>query len=434
MDFESINLIWIIRLLFPLVVFWLYWRDNTKPKLTTPREFVYDRDFLLSLKGGFNNDYDARSKVPKALLVDSFSNIASRKSGKSQTTGNNRREVESRIATTTTTKMKKTSNSEGDDDGRSAHRDQYLESMEENAASMGGQSSLPEQQQHPQPQDGENKRENMEKKEHGNLPAARNGAERVRNSHIERLVNYLSFHPPPKRIFLPETPPPPPPPMPEDQDPTDVQRRSAKLNEEAISILKGSLVFKKIAVAHQLFDQLTSEKLPVKEETFNLIVQLAVAAQDIKAASNYLMKMESAGLCPSVKLLGTVMQLYSQSKNNKNQTQQVPQQQQQPHGAPTSWREAPCDNPGAFPPDFPQLSPDAAEFYPRQVSNANAAAFEALVANTGCAYDRKTMNTGNTMWCAPPIMSPDAAEFIPGDMGVGVIPNGRDAYLRKRIS
>jgi len=440
MDFEFINLIWVIRLLFPLVVFWFYWRDNSKPKVApTPIEFVYDRKYLLSVKGGYRNDSEAKSRVMKTMFVEALSSNGSRRSGKSQVSGKKR--VGDSSSNQDAVSLESTTRAGGQGQVKTSAAKRATDGVIGGHDTNAGGAAVEDTSGHDRDmrgdmRDGYGMRAAVE-----NTAQPRREAERARDSNIESLVNYLSFNPPTKRLFLPETPPPPPA-TPAVYNAAECQRKSAKSNEEAISILRGALSFKKVAVAHRLYEQLTQEKLTIKEETFNLMVQLAVAAKDIKAASNFLMKMESAGLCPSVKLLGTVMQLYSQTKTN-NKTQSQPQAAVQQPMQPTSWREGDNISTNCGPmtgPFIPQLSPNAAEFYPRQVSNSSAVSYGTLAANTAFAFERKSLSSGDNsmMWNGVDYgaaqMSAHAAEFIPCQT-VGVIPDARDlSYVRKRIS
>eukprot|EP00397_Hematodinium_sp_SG-2012_P029542 GEMP01031221.1.p1 GENE.GEMP01031221.1~~GEMP01031221.1.p1 ORF type:complete len:405 (+),score=87.56 GEMP01031221.1:121-1335(+) len=154
---------------------------------------------------------------------------------------------------------------------------------------------------------------------------------------VESLVNYLSFNPREKRQYIPDKPPPAPAPMRElgvpgnaptnaradksaiiDNADSDIQLIiAAKSNDEAVRVLRGALVFKKISVVHRLYQQLTEAAISIKEETFLLMVQIAVIAKDMRAAADYLMLMEAAGFQPPTSLLNSVMALYSASKKEE---------------------------------------------------------------------------------------------------------------------
>lgn len=149
--------------------------------------------------------------------------------------------------------------------------------------------------------------------------------------HLESLLNYVAFNrKEQQRTFIldsEDAPPPPPPPkakLPEEiaeaTDPVQPTKSAAeKANEEAQMVLLGAITFKRVDVAKDIYNQLSSSKLAIFERTFKLIVEAAVLAQDLKAASDFLMKMEAAGFTPESHLLDKVMDLYTQHKSKREQ-------------------------------------------------------------------------------------------------------------------
>lgn len=143
-------------------------------------------------------------------------------------------------------------------------------------------------------------------------------------SQIEALLNFVAFgfKEQPKRIFLPEEHRPPPPPK---KPAAPAGRRieadaleAATANSEAQSVLKG-LANSKAAlhsadVAPLLQRRLDAAGVALSEATYALMVQSCVSANDLRSASDFLMKMESAGHSADHDLLDKVMDLYSASR------------------------------------------------------------------------------------------------------------------------
>lgn len=152
-------------------------------------------------------------------------------------------------------------------------------------------------------------------------PAAKALEERM---HLESLVNYVIFNrPEQQRVFLPfqnGAPPPPPPPAKQQQDVSDeavaeaAQAASDKANLEAQVVLRGALGIKRSDVAQHLHECLSKASIDVSELTFTRMIEVCVAAGDLKRASQFLMKMESVGHLPDSGLLDRVMNLYSETR------------------------------------------------------------------------------------------------------------------------
>merc|ERR1719277_527903 len=66
-------------------------------------------------------------------------------------------------------------------------------------------------------------------------------------------------------------------------------------------------------IAKNLHQQLLDSQVKTSEATFSLMVEVCVNGADLKGASDFLMKMESAGYSADSELLDKVMDLYSES-------------------------------------------------------------------------------------------------------------------------
>lgn len=156
--------------------------------------------------------------------------------------------------------------------------------------------------------------------------AAEQAAVSEEKLHLESLLNYVAFNrKEPQRTFLlteEDLPPPPPPPKVRKveevpQQPITTTATADKANEEAQMVLLGAINFKRADVAKDIYGQLTNSGVAIFERTFKLIVEAAVMSQDLKSASDFLMKMEAAGFTPESRLLDKVMDLYSQHKQKR---------------------------------------------------------------------------------------------------------------------
>lgn len=149
--------------------------------------------------------------------------------------------------------------------------------------------------------------------------------------HFESLLNYVAFNKRSQlRTFLPEEgsrPPPPPKIRRPDQNPSlrvEITGEVAdEANGEAQMVLRGALHFRSSSVAKDLYDQLSDSNVEIAERTFVLMIEVCVAAMDLKAASDFLMKMETSGFTPESELLDKVMDLYSQQKVRREQEKQA---------------------------------------------------------------------------------------------------------------
>lgn len=151
------------------------------------------------------------------------------------------------------------------------------------------------------------------------------GEEKV---HLESLLNYVAFNrKEQQRTFLVDESdsPPPPPPKPKAKDamPKPEESSAGAANEvntasnanwEAQMVLIGVKEFKRSDVARNLYEQLSTSQVEITEKTFKLMIETCVIAQDLKGASDFLVKMEACGHCPDTELLDMVMDLYTQQK------------------------------------------------------------------------------------------------------------------------
>mmetsp|Transcript_76024 Transcript_76024/g.163171 ORF Transcript_76024/g.163171 Transcript_76024/m.163171 type:complete len:570 (-) Transcript_76024:263-1972(-) len=200
----------------------------------------------------------------------------------------------------------------------------------------------------PRRRDRERPREAEEEEPAVEEPAADEGAldtpllstaeESQEKMHIESLLNYVAFNrSAQQRIFLPdEDSAPPPPPKPRRPPPTGAPidesakavsaETSEKANLEAQMVLRGALNFKRADVATNLYEKLLDSQVEISERTFKLMIDACVLARDLKAASDFLMRMETYGYNPDSDILDRVMDLYSQQKSVREQEKQAPMQ------------------------------------------------------------------------------------------------------------
>jgi len=161
-------------------------------------------------------------------------------------------------------------------------------------------------------------------------PATHQLLSKEERMHHESLLNFVAFSHKerPQRTFLhgsDQLPPPPPPrrPAPIEAgdseavigEPPAAPAEALRANTEAQMVLRG-LVNPKIGmrssrVPRGLYYQLTEAGLQVLQPTFSLMVEACVGARDLRGASDLLMKMEAAGHCADSELLDRVMDLYS---------------------------------------------------------------------------------------------------------------------------
>jgi hypothetical protein len=139
--------------------------------------------------------------------------------------------------------------------------------------------------------------------------------------HVESLLNYVAFsRREQQRVFLPDTtgvpPPPPPPPSAKKVDAEDEE--AEKANAQVQLALRGAIDLKRSDVAISIYDQLQKDEVELTAVTFALLIQACVSALDLQGASDFLMKMETAGYMPDSELLDMVMDLYNRQKAQKS--------------------------------------------------------------------------------------------------------------------
>ena len=105
-------------------------------------------------------------------------------------------------------------------------------------------------------------------------------------------------------------------------DNADVGSSALQKDEQAQMVLRGALKFGRVEVANQLYEQLVSTNVDIDAATYTLFVNIAVKGEDLKCASDYLMKMEAAGFAPPAPLLDKVMELYSKHKSAMEKEEQ----------------------------------------------------------------------------------------------------------------
>jgi len=147
--------------------------------------------------------------------------------------------------------------------------------------------------------------------------------------HLESLLNYVAFNrKEQQRTFMvdEELAPPPPPKSAQLDVPLggsaatvlNISGATAeKANAEAQMVLRGAINFRRSDVAKDIYEHLVASNVEILEPTFTLIIEASVLANDLKSASDFLMKMETAGHSPSSVLLDKVMDLYSQQKSQR---------------------------------------------------------------------------------------------------------------------
>ncbi|CAE7207874.1 CWC27, partial [Symbiodinium sp. KB8] len=140
------------------------------------------------------------------------------------------------------------------------------------------------------------------------LPPSAQGALDLKESeekmNLESFLNYVAFN---KKT------------QDKDNQVLDLSEASAeRANAEAQMVLRGSMGFKRVDVAKDLFAQLDAASVEVFATTFTLMIEACVVARDLKSASDFLMKMEASGHSPNSELLDKVLDLYSNQKAQKD--------------------------------------------------------------------------------------------------------------------
>mmetsp|Transcript_122541 Transcript_122541/g.273667 ORF Transcript_122541/g.273667 Transcript_122541/m.273667 type:complete len:440 (-) Transcript_122541:108-1427(-) len=164
--------------------------------------------------------------------------------------------------------------------------------------------------------------------------------------HLASLLNFVAYRhkEQPQRIFLPaeDNPPPPPPRPPQLGGEEAGVAESAKANTEAQLTLKGALnpkiEMKCSEVAKALHQQMADANIKPSEVTFSLMAKTCINAGDLRGASDFLMKMESAGYSADSSLLDKIMELYVESRaSNKAGSSSATQRTAEPRVAVRNW-------------------------------------------------------------------------------------------------
>lgn len=136
---------------------------------------------------------------------------------------------------------------------------------------------------------------------------------------VESLLNYVAFtRKEQQRVFLPDTSGVPPPPPPAKKAAAAADEDRDKANADAQLVLRGAIDLKRSDVAMNLYEQLHEAQVELAAETFVLLIQACIRGNDLKGASDFLLKMETSGHFPDSELLDMVMELYSRQKGQKD--------------------------------------------------------------------------------------------------------------------
>lgn len=328
----STALVWTLRIVLPIILFCIYFKlQATKEEGSGPTNNVHSRAKLLARREATTGSPPPDSMKNIALKDQTqapqlFAGGRSDRGGKGGRRGNDETRGEAGKA-----------------------RRSKAEKEKEEAAEA----------EQPQPADG------VEKHLEPN--------EEEEKMHLESLLNYVAFtRKEQQRVYLPcenGAPPPPPPPPKKASNAGAVSSTisaedTEKANSDAQLVLRGALGIKRSDVAKHLYEQLQEAHVEASESTFELVINVCLQAKDLKGASDFLMKMETAGHLPSSDLLDQVMELYSRQKNAREQEKQAKAEALKDH-APERVQEdelvlVPCEDEG----NRTRLRPEAAVFVP----------------------------------------------------------------------
>lgn len=296
-------LIWTLRIALPIVLFWFYFRFQSKEDSKAgPSKFIYGRVLLLNQRRAVLAD---TGDVPESLANLKLVN----------------EETAPFLFTTGRRGVRGTRESRGTDRDRSGtERRERREERRDMQPDPGSETKGQGQADTSKPPSADVVDAALDEPE---VAAAEEKA------HLESLLNYVAFNrKDPQRTFLLDedaAPPPPPPRRPEPVPSADAsggeQKRSSitgdaaeRANLEAQMVLRGAINFKRAGVAQDLYDRLHESNVAVTERTFVLLIDACVLSDDLKGSSDFLMKMEAAGFTPDADVLDKVMELYSQKK------------------------------------------------------------------------------------------------------------------------
>jgi len=267
-------LIWGLRIVLPILFFAIYFRLQApkEPKYTGPTTNVHSRDKLVFL----------RDAVKGSPAPDSMKNISLK------------------------------------DQTQAPH-----------LFAGGGRGPRPERGNRRVPADGEQRvpKEKREKKEKKEEPTVEDKTLSDEKMHLESLLNYVAFNRMEQRGFLAADGEEPPAPANTKVD-DDAKANSGaisgdnaeKANDEAQMVLKGAIIAGRADVAKHLYEKLIEAHVEISETTFELLIDVHLSAKDLKGASDFLMKLETAGFSPNSELLDKVLELYSTKQSEEKST------------------------------------------------------------------------------------------------------------------
>ena len=262
-------------------------------------------------------------------------------------------------------------------------------------------------------------------------PAVETNDSSKQQMHFESLINFMAFNrQQPQRVFLPVADPPVPRKK-GSQVPTITGKDARKANSEAQMVLRGALELEVekpnpllSGVAKSLCDQLTSASVEIQSETFALMVKACIKVLDLPACSDFLCRIEAAGQVLDNSLMDHVMELYWDQKRQDTEARTEMQGQEVPPMATAGFQ-----LPG-LPISGYSMDPQAEPFQHgmawgmnREEPPLNLPAFS--VPEEFKAFPDSILSSEAPEFRPVPLsqlnnlsgLSPEAAEFQPGDAG-----------------
>lgn len=282
-------IVWVLRMVVPCLLFWI----SFGPRISIRWPWIgpqYSREVLLSHRCSVEKEPPDEALVGMSVVDEQTAPALFQDQKKERTERPERRERD---------KDKVEREVDGDRERRREERRKTREAGEEASAQATAESLA---------QEADKKREDDEND---------------RKMHLESLVNFTAFNRyKQQRCFLVGDEPPKPPPQPPGKKVAVPQAQcvlaaaAERANGEAQLVLKGALAAKRrrVEAAHGLFHQLKDLEVEILSTTFELMVEVCVQAEDLPAASDFLMRMEGSGFAPDNALLDRVMELYLSHK------------------------------------------------------------------------------------------------------------------------
>eukprot|EP00928_Gymnodinium_smaydae_P014471 TRINITY_DN15305_c0_g1_i1.p1 TRINITY_DN15305_c0_g1~~TRINITY_DN15305_c0_g1_i1.p1 ORF type:complete len:537 (-),score=161.66 TRINITY_DN15305_c0_g1_i1:188-1798(-) len=323
-------LIWTLRIVLPIILFCIYFKlqaPKDEDSATEDKSNRHAKSRLLAMREHVKGQPAPESMQTVRLVTQAEepSLFVTRVRGKGSGREREReRERESRANETREERQARREERREKREGEKSSRRREERAAAEEAAAATGASPAATQAE--------------EEKDKEQAPQVSEEQEKM---HLECLLNYVAFNRKEQaRTFIHEgdAPPPPPPkpppagkasapaapaspekisapveaePLPSDAD------ESAKANAEAQMVLGGAIKFGRGDVAPKLYEQLALQKVEITSKTYTMMIESCVLSQDLKGASDFLMKMEANGFSPDSSLLDKVMELYSQQKSKR---------------------------------------------------------------------------------------------------------------------